>query len=61
MSMRVNTFVTHLRPEDATTLIEFLGQLHDVLMRNYGDEIMAMLQEASTRKSGTGEANDEAF
>ena len=53
--------MTHLRPEDATTLIEFLDQLRDVLMQNYGDEIMAMLQEASIREPQTGEVDDEPF
>jgi len=33
MSMRVNTIVTYLRPEDAYTLIEFLDQAPDMLMQ----------------------------
>lgn len=47
MSLRVNTLVTYLRAEDALTLIEFLDQLRDMLMRTYGEEIRAMLHEAS--------------
>ena len=43
MSMRVNKIVTYLRPEDAYTLIEFLGQLRDMLMASYGDEVRTML------------------
>lgn len=48
MTMRINTVVTHLRPEDAHTVIEFLDQLRYVLMQNYGNDIRAMLQEATT-------------
>ena len=50
MSMRVNTIVTHLRAEDAYTLVEFLDQLRAMLMHTYGDEIKVMLQEASQRE-----------
>jgi hypothetical protein len=61
MSMRVNKIVTHLRPDDAYTLIEFLDHLRDVLMQTYGDEINAMLREASPREAQTGEMDDEPF
>ena len=47
MTMRVNQITTHLRPEDAYTLIEFLDQLREMLMQTYGDEIVALLQVAS--------------
>lgn len=47
MTMRVNQITTYLRPEDAYTLIEFLDQVREMLMQTYGDEIMALLQEAS--------------
>ena len=47
MTMRVNPITTYLRPEDAHTIIEFLDQLREMLMATYGDEIMALLQEAS--------------
>ena len=43
MSMRVNTIVTHLRPEDAYTLIELPDQVCDVLMQSYGDDMKTML------------------
>ena len=42
MSMRIHTIVTHLRPDDAHTLIEFLDQLRAVLMQTYGPDIEAM-------------------
>ena len=45
MSMRVSTIVTHLRAEDAYTLIEFLDQLRDELARTYGPEITTMMQQ----------------
>ena len=51
MSMRVNTIITHLRAEDAHTLIEFLDQVRDALMQAYGDDVKAMLQEASQREA----------
>ena len=47
MTMRVNQITTHLRPEDAYTIVEFLDQLRAMLMQTYGDEIVALLQEAS--------------
>lgn len=47
MSMRINTLVTHLGAQDAYTLIEFINQWRDILMKTYADEITAMLQEAS--------------
>jgi hypothetical protein len=47
MTMRVNQITTHLRPEDAHTIVEFLDQLREMLMQTYGDEIVALLQETS--------------
>ena len=47
MTMRVSQITTHLRPEDAYTIVEFLDQLRAMLMQTYGDEIVALLQEAS--------------
>ena len=47
MTMRVSKLTTHLRPEDAYTIVEFLDQLREMLMQTYGDEIVALLQEAS--------------
>lgn len=62
MTMRVNTIVTHLRPEDAYTLIEFLDQLRDMLMQTYGDEMKTMLQEASQPEPGGLDAHgDDPF
>lgn len=51
MTMRVSKITTYLRPEDAHTLIEFLDQLREMLVQTYGDEIMALLQEASQHAS----------
>ena len=62
MSMRVNTIITHLRPEDAITLIEFLDQVRDVLAQTYDREIRAMMQEATTTFESDGAAGeDESF
>jgi hypothetical protein len=59
MTMRINRLVTHLRPADAYTLIEFLDQLREVLMDTYGDEIIAMLQEASLQVAPQPEPADD--
>ena len=61
MSMRVNTIITHLRPEEAMTLIEFLDQLREVLMQTYGDEVTAMLQDASQRAPQDRDDGEEPF
>jgi hypothetical protein len=50
MSMRTHRLTTYLRPEQAFTLIEFLDQVREVLMQAYGDEIVAMLQQATVRQ-----------
>jgi hypothetical protein len=47
MTMRMNKITTYLRAEDAHTIIEFLDQLREMLIASYGDEIAALLQEAS--------------
>ena len=47
MTRRVHKLATHLRADEAYTLIEFLDQLREVLMVAYGDEIADMLREAS--------------
>ncbi len=63
--MRVNTIVTHLRPEDAYTIVEFLDQLRDMLMHTDGDDMQAMLQEAAQREPQVshlhGDDGDEMF
>lgn len=59
MSMRVNTVITHLRAEDAVTLIEFLDQLRDVLARTYGPEIMAMMQQVAAQMEAAQGPNED--
>ncbi len=59
MIMRVNKIITHLRPEDAYTVVEFLDQLREVLMQTYGDDIATMLQEAMQHNSPTNPAEDD--
>ena len=39
MTLHVSSLVTHLRPEEAYSLIEFLDQLRNALMLTYGDEM----------------------
>ena len=59
MIMRVNKIITHLRPEDAYTVVEFLDQLREVLMQTYGDDIATILQEAMQHNSPTNPAEDD--
>ncbi len=62
MSMRIIKIVTHLRAEDARTLIGFLDDVRDTLMLTYGPEIKAMLREAETsRKMRNAEEDEEPF
>ena len=61
MTLRVNTLITHLRPEDAYLLIDFLDQLRAMLLQTYGDEIAAMLQAASQQQSMDRDAIDDTF
>lgn len=61
MSMRINTLVTHLRAEDALTLIEFLDQLRELLIQTYGDEIKTLLQDASSSTPSDGFDDDHTF
>ena len=48
MSMHVHKLSTHLRPEEAITLIEFLDLLREVLIQAYGDDITELLRQATT-------------
>ena len=59
MTMRVNQITTYLRPEDAYTIIAFLDQLREMLMQTYGDEIVALLQEAPPHGSGSSDEGME--
>jgi hypothetical protein len=61
MSMRIHKLTTHLRPEDAYAIIEFLDKVREILMQSYGDEIRTMLQEASQRNPTPREWDDEPF
>ena len=51
MTMRTHTLFTHLRPEEAYTLIEFLEQVRASLLHTYGEDIRTMLQEASSQQT----------
>lgn len=42
MTMRFTQIKTHWRAEEASTVIEFLGDLRDMLWDVYGEEIIAM-------------------
>ena len=59
MTMRVSTLITHLRPEQAHTLIECLEQLRDALLQTYGQDIRALLQEAAASHESSDADDDE--
>ena len=59
MSMRIHKLTTHLRPEDAYTIIEFLDQVRDMLLQTYGDEIRIMMQEASQQNPRARDPHDD--
>ena len=62
MSLRVHTWVTHLRAEDALTLIELLDQVREVLARGYEADIRAMLKEATAAQvCRYADGEDEPF
>jgi hypothetical protein len=52
MSLRIHRLATHLRPDDALALIEFLDQVREVLMQSYEHDIRKMLQEATREQTG---------
>jgi hypothetical protein len=59
MTMRVSTLVTHLRPQDAHALLEALDQLRDALLKTYGDDIRALLQEAASSQESSDTDDDD--
>lgn len=59
MSMHIHKLATHLQPEEASTLIEFLDQLREVLMRAYGDDITTMLRQASGSQTSRDWSEEE--
>jgi hypothetical protein len=46
MSLRTLKMNSHLEPEEAYTLIEFLDQMRELLMQTYGEDIRVMLRQA---------------
>jgi hypothetical protein len=56
--MRTHRLTTYLQAEEACTLIEFLDQLRDMLLEAYGDDITAMLQQASAQQQQQREPMD---
>jgi hypothetical protein len=60
MSMRTHKFTTYLQPEEAYTLIELLDQMRESLMQAYGDDIKALLQQASASQEPDTPFDDDA-
>ncbi len=52
MSMRTHRLISWLQPDEAYTLLAFLDQVRDRLIESYGDEVRAMLREASHSNGG---------
>lgn len=48
--MRTHRLTTYLQAEEACSVIEFLDQVRDMLLEAYGDDITAMLQQASAQQ-----------
>lgn len=64
MTMKLMQLKTHWNAEDAYAVISFLDELRDLLWATYGDDIIEMLQDATSHhatssESGTPELNDE--
>ena len=51
MSLSITHLPTHWDAGEAYTVIAFLDLLRDQLMETYGEEITAMLQDATTAQS----------
>ena len=48
MSMKVLRLYTHWRAEDAYSVLAFIDKLREQIINEYDEEIVQMLQEAST-------------
>ena len=59
MSMRTHRLTTYLQAEEACSLIEFLDQVREVLLQAYGDDIIALLQQATSPQEHQDLFDDE--
>jgi hypothetical protein len=62
--MRTHRLTIYLQAHEACSLIEFLDQVREVLMQAYGDDITAMLQQATAsqqHESGELLGDGESF
>ncbi|MFN2329313.1 MAG: hypothetical protein ABR612_10370 [Chromatocurvus sp.] len=48
MSMKVLRLCAHWQAEDACSALTFIDELREQIINEYGEEIVQMLQEAST-------------
>ena len=48
MSMKVLRLCAHWQAEDAYSALTFIDELREQIINEYGEEIVQMLQEAST-------------
>ena len=58
MPMKITRLTTHWDPDQAHTIIEFLGALRDQLWEIYGDEIIELLRHGAV-SHGIDEHQDE--
>jgi hypothetical protein len=58
MTMKLTQLKTHWTAADAHTVITFLDELRDLIWATYGDDIVEMLQDATTYHAPGDEPDD---
>jgi len=58
MTMKLSQLKTHWNADDAHTVITFLDELRDVIWATYGDDIVEMLQDATSCHAPSNEPDD---
>lgn len=61
MTMKFTQLTTYWDARDASTVVEFIDLLRDLLWETYGDEITEMHQEASGNNLEDDESPDPEF
>jgi len=61
MSMKTTRLRTYWSASEASSVIEFLDLLRDLLWDHYGEQITAMLQEAAVAQANDDDQNGIDF
>jgi hypothetical protein len=61
MTMKHTQLKTHWNADDAYTVISFLDELRDLLWAAYGDDIIEMLQDASSHQAPGSDPESPGF